>query len=53
MLSDLLGPAALAGFDEMDEVNGAGSAELDDDGTLEIESSFHLGDDAVLKARRP
>jgi hypothetical protein len=42
-----------AGFDEMDDVIGAGSAKLDDDGTLEIELSFHLGDDAVLKARRP
>jgi hypothetical protein len=41
-----------AGFDEMDDVSGAGSAELDDDGTLEIELSFHLGDDATLKARR-
>ena len=41
-----------AGFDEMDEVNGSGSAELNDDGNLEIELSFHLGDDAVLKARR-
>jgi hypothetical protein len=40
------------GFDEMDEVNGTGSAELDDDGTLEIEIPFHLGDDATLKARR-
>jgi hypothetical protein len=41
-----------AGFDEMDEVNGSGSAELHDDGNLEIELSFHLGDNAVLKARR-
>jgi hypothetical protein len=41
-----------AGFDEMDEVSGSGSAELDDVGNLEIELSFHLGDDAVLKARR-
>lgn len=41
-----------AGFDEMDEVNGRGSAELDDDGTLEIELCFHLGDRAVLRARR-
>jgi hypothetical protein len=41
-----------AGFDEMDEVSGSGSAELDANGTLEIELSFHLGDDAVLKARR-
>jgi hypothetical protein len=42
-----------AGFDEMDDVSGSGSAELNDDGSLEIELSFHLGDDAVLKARRP
>jgi hypothetical protein len=41
-----------AGFDEMDEVSGSGSAELDDNGSLEIELSFHLGDDAVLKAQR-
>ena len=38
------------GFDEMDETSGSGSAELDDDGTVEIELSFHNGDDAVLKA---
>jgi hypothetical protein len=41
-----------AGFDEMDEVNGSGSAELLDDGTLEIEFAYHLGDEAVLKAKR-
>ena len=41
------------GFDEMDEARGSGSAELDDHGNLEIELSFHLGDDAILKARRP
>ena len=41
-----------AGFDEGDEFHGSGSAELDDDGTLEIELSFDLGDDAMLKARR-
>lgn len=41
-----------AGFDEMDDVSGSGSAELDDGGTLKIELSFHLGDDALLKARR-
>jgi hypothetical protein len=41
-----------AGFDEGDEVTGSGSAELDDDGTAEIELSFHDGDDAVLKAHR-
>ena len=40
------------GFDEGDEVNGSGSAELLDDGTLEIEISFHLGDDATLRAER-
>jgi hypothetical protein len=42
------------GFDEGDEVSGSGSAELteDDDAILEIELSFHKGDDAVLKACR-
>lgn len=40
------------GFDEGDEVSGSGAAELDDNGTVEIEISFHDGDDAVLKARR-
>lgn len=40
-----------AGFDEIDEVSGSGSAELNDEGELEIELSRHLGDDAVLKAR--
>jgi hypothetical protein len=42
-----------AGFDEMDDASGAGSAKLDGDGALQIELSFHLGDDAILKARRP
>ena len=41
-----------SGFDEMDEVSGSGSAELLDDGTLEIEFAYHLGDEAVLKAKR-
>jgi len=41
-----------AGFDEMDEVNGSGSAELLDDGTLEIEFNYYLGDEALLKAER-
>ncbi len=40
------------GFDEMDEVTGSGSAELLEDGTLEIEFNYHLGDEAVLKAER-
>ena len=39
------------GFDEMDETSGSGSAELEDDGTIEIELSIH-GDGAVLKAVR-
>ena len=38
-----------AGFDEMDEVTGTGSAELNDDGTIEIAFAYHLGDEAVLK----
>ena len=41
-----------AGFDEMDDVSGSGSAELLDDGTLEIEFAYHFGDEAVLKAKR-
>ena len=41
-----------AGFDEGDEISGEGSAELQDDGTIEIELSFDAGDDATLKARR-
>lgn len=40
------------GFDEMDEVSGSGSAELNDDGSLGIEFAFHLGDEAQLKAQR-
>ena len=36
----------------MDEVSGDGSAELDDDGSLEIEIRFHLGDEAILKSRK-
>ena len=41
-----------AGFDEMTDVSGSGSAELQDDGSLEIEFADHLGDAAVLKAER-
>jgi len=41
-----------AGFDEMDEVNGSGTAELLHDGSLEIEFEYHLGDEATLKAKR-
>ena len=40
------------GFDEMDEVQGSGSAELQDDGTLTIDFAYHLGDEASLKAVR-
>ena len=35
----------------MAEVGGDGAAELDDDGSLEIEIRFHLGDEAILKTR--
>ncbi len=38
--------------DEMDEVRGEGSAELLDDGSIEIEFAYHDGDEAVLKAKR-
>jgi hypothetical protein len=41
-----------AGSDEMDEVSGTGDAEVSEDGTLSIELSFHLGDDATLIAKR-
>ena len=41
-----------AGFDEMDEVSGSGSAELQADGSLQIECEYHNGDDAVLRAVR-
>ena len=40
------------GFDEMDEVNGSGTAELLDDGTIKIEFAYHLSDEAALKAKR-
>ena len=40
------------GCDEMDEVRGSGSAELLEDGSLEIEFEYHRGDDAILKAVR-
>jgi hypothetical protein len=40
------------GFDEGDEITGSGSADLKDNGTVEIELNFHNGDDAVLKACR-
>lgn len=41
-----------AGSDEGDEVVGTGSAELMEDGSLEIELSFFSGDEAVFGARR-
>lgn len=40
------------GFDEMDEVSGDGSADLLDDGTLEIEFRFDSGDEVIMKARK-
>ena len=40
------------GSDEMDEVRGSGSAELLEDGMLEIELDFDHGDDAILRAER-
>lgn len=40
------------GSDEGDEVTGSGSAELNDDGTLEIELSYDNDDEVTLKARR-
>ena len=40
------------GFDEMDEVSGEGSAELLDDGAIEIAFEYRNADEAVLKAKR-
>lgn len=40
------------GSDDMTEVTGEGSAELQDDGTIEIEVTYHDGDDVILKAVR-
>ena len=39
------------GFEEMDEVGGTGSAELNEDGTVSIEFAYHSGDEAELTAR--
>jgi hypothetical protein len=41
-----------AGSDEGDQVEGEGTAELLDDGTIEIEFAYDNGDEAVLKAKR-
>ena len=41
-----------AGSDEMDEVRGSGSAEILEDGSLEIEFDYQHGDDAILNAER-
>ncbi len=41
-----------AGCDEGDEVRGEGTAELLNDGTIEIELGYDNGDEAVLKAKR-
>eukprot|EP01012_Entosiphon_sulcatum_P015329 TRINITY_DN20316_c0_g1_i1.p2 TRINITY_DN20316_c0_g1~~TRINITY_DN20316_c0_g1_i1.p2 ORF type:complete len:139 (+),score=19.77 TRINITY_DN20316_c0_g1_i1:76-492(+) len=40
------------GSDDMTEVTGEGSAEFQDDGTIEIELTYHDGDDVILKATR-
>ena len=41
-----------AGFDEMDEVSGTGSAELDDDGTIEIAFAYPSATRPSSKADR-
>jgi hypothetical protein len=40
------------GSDEMDAVGGDGTAELDDNGSIEIELRFRHGDEAILKAQK-
>jgi hypothetical protein len=37
---------------KMDEVSGDGSAELLDDGAIQIEFAYHNGGEAVFKAQR-
>ena len=39
-------------LDEGDAVNGSGSVELLEAGSLDVEISFRLGDDAALRAER-
>ena len=39
------------GGEEMDDVSGDGSAELLDDGSIEISFAYHNGDEATLKAK--
>jgi hypothetical protein len=41
-----------SGFDEGDEISGDGSAELQDNGTIEIELFFDNGHGAILTGRR-
>jgi hypothetical protein len=41
-----------SGSDEGDQIEGEGSAELLNDGMIEIEFSYDNGDEAVLKAKR-
>ena len=48
---DLIG-FSWAGSDEGDQVEGEGTAELLDDGTIQIDFAYHNGDEAVLKAKR-
>lgn len=40
------------GFDDMDDVRGNGSADLLDDGSLEIEFNYHGGEETIFKAVR-
>ena len=40
------------GCEEGDQVEGDGTAELLDDGTIEIDLAYYNGDEAVLKAKR-
>lgn len=40
------------GSDEMTRIRGTGTAELAEDGSLEIEISIHQGDEMQIKAHR-
>ena len=41
-----------AGSDEGDQIEGEGTAELVEDGTIEIKFAYDNGDEAVLKGKR-
>jgi hypothetical protein len=41
-----------AGVDEIDKVHGSGLAKTPEHGSLDIEFTYHLGNEALLKAEQ-